>query len=370
MKAIRLVSRILIGLVFIFSGFVKGVDPLGTTYKFEDYFYAFGMETWAPWAQSLAIIMIAAEFIIGWALVIGVKIKPAAWGLLLFMVFFTILTFYLALEEPVKDCGCFGDAIILSNWGTFYKNLIIMVPTLIVFFNRKKYNPLFCCKAEWVVVLAGVTLIVGIQLYSLRHLPIIDFRAWKVGSSMINENAASPKSYVTYRNKKTGEEKEFLSTNYPWDDSVWMSKWEFVTSRVEETEKAENEVKIDHLDGYEVTDDIIKNPEYHFLLIMYYVDKANTESMEDINALYEHCNKNDISFIALTASLRSSIRKFKEKNNAEFEFYNADDISLKTIIRANPGLVLMKNGVIKGKWHHKDIPSFKEFEEEFLAKAE
>ena len=213
MKAIRLISRIFVGLVFIFSGFVKGVDPLGSAYKFEDYFYAFGLEAIASWALPLAILMIAAEFIIGWALLIGVKIKPAAWGVMLFMVFFTILTLYLALEDPVEDCGCFGDAIILTNWQTFYKNLIIMVPTIIVFFGRKKIKPLFCCKVEWGIVLVGLAIIVGLSLYCLRHLPIIDFRPWKIGTSMIDENAAPPKSYVTYKNKKTGESKTFSGWN-------------------------------------------------------------------------------------------------------------------------------------------------------------
>lgn len=370
MKAIRQISRILVGIVFIFSGFVKAVDPLGTAYKFEDYFIHFGMEALIPWALALSIIMIAAEFIVGWSLLVGVKIKLGALGLLIFMVYFTILTFYLALKNPVKDCGCFGDAIILTNWETFYKNLVIMVPTLIVYFGRKKYKPLFCCKAEWAVVFAGVAIVLGISYYSLRHLPIVDFRPWKVGTSMINENAAPPKSYVTYKNKETGEEKEYLSTNYPWNDSVWMSEWEFVTSRVEEIERPENEIKIDHLDGYEVTNEIIGNPEYHFLLVMYYIDEASTSSFKEINELYKKCEENNISFVGLTASLRSTIEKLQEEQNLEFEFYNADDISLKTIVRSNPGLVLMKNGVIKAKWHHKDIPTFEEFKEKFLEKAE
>ena len=370
MKILRIASRIIVGLVFVFSGFVKGVDPLGTAYKLSDYFFAFGMEFMDPFVLPLSIVLIATEFVIGFALLLGVRMRLASWGVMVFMVFFTILTLYLAIKNPVHDCGCFGDAIILSNWGTFYKNLVIMAFTVIIFINRKCYKPAFCAKAEWGVVGLGVIIIVGISWYCLSHLPIIDFRPWKIGSSMIEENAAPPKSFVTYKNKNTGETKEYLSTNYPWDDSVWMSNWEFVSSRVEQVDHPSNELKIEDAEGNDVTNDLIRNPSYQFLLVMYFVKDAAEEPFDKINRFYEKCQEENISFVGLTGSAPQATEKYMEKMDAEFPMYHADEIALKTVVRANPGLVLLKNGTILGKWHYNDMPAFKTFKEEYLENGE
>ncbi|OFY89845.1 MAG: hypothetical protein A2236_03880 [Bacteroidetes bacterium RIFOXYA2_FULL_33_7] len=211
MRTIRLISRLFVGLLFTFSGFVKSVDPLGSTYKFTDYFTAFGM----GWAESLslplAIILSTAEFIVGLNLIFGFRIKISAWLALLFMAFFTPLTLVLAIDNPVTDCGCFGDALILTNWKTFWKNIIILIPTLIVFFGRAKIKSYFSTIAQWSISVFLIVLIVGFQFYNLKHLPVIDFRPYSVGSylpdKMVYPENAAPDEYKTlfyYKNTKTG----------------------------------------------------------------------------------------------------------------------------------------------------------------------
>lgn len=214
MKIIRNLSRILTGVVFIFSGFVKSIDPWGFTYKLVDYFEAFQLEWMEPTALYLAVLISAIEFLIGFALVFNSRIKLASWEILIFMVFFTPLTLYLAIKNPVNDCGCFGDASIMSNWETFYKNLVLLALTLIVFIQRKKFTPSWKIKQQKSIVAIGLIFILGLSFYCYRHLPIIDFRAWKIGNDMVTE-APKPKVYLTYKNKNTGKTKEWKSKNLP-----------------------------------------------------------------------------------------------------------------------------------------------------------
>ncbi|MDR2040627.1 MAG: DoxX family protein, partial [Bacteroidales bacterium] len=184
MKNIAAISRILLGIVFVFSGFVKGIDPLGSTYKFIDYFTAFNLSFLSPLAFILAILMNAAEFLIGVSLILRLRMKVSAWAVFLFMCFFTVLTFILALTNPVSDCGCFGDALVLTNWETFFKNLVLMALALIVFLYRKKYEPVYRPVTEWICVVLIAGVIIGISVYCYRHLPLLDFRPYSVGANI------------------------------------------------------------------------------------------------------------------------------------------------------------------------------------------
>jgi uncharacterized membrane protein YphA (DoxX/SURF4 family) len=370
MKYIRNISRILIGVVFIFSGFVKGIDPLGSTYKFGDYFTAFGLDQLEPIALPLAIILSTFEFIVGVALIFNVKTKINSWIVLVFMSFFTLLTLYLAIEDPVHDCGCFGDAIIMTNWQTFAKNLIIMALTLVVFIYRDRFASPFSNLKQYGILGAGIVLILSISFYCYEHLPFMDFRPYSVGTHIpdkmeIPEDAPKPEYKTILKYKKNGKIKEFSMDNLP--DSTWQ--WvETKNIKVKEGYIPPiHDFTISTLEGKDITDIVLEQDKFTFLLIAYNLKNASTENIGEINKIADFCNnKSKCSFICLTASLDKTIKNFKEKHDINFQFYNTDEITLKTIVRANPGLMLIKHGTILDKWHHNDVPTPEEVTRDFL----
>ncbi len=273
MKYLRIISRILVGLVFVFSGFVKGVDPLGSTYKFTDYFTAFGFDWAVPFAFSLAIFLCAAEFILGVILVFGIKPKLAAWGALLFMLFFTPLTLYLAIKNPVTDCGCFGEALIISNWATFWKNVVLIILVLIFFISRKKFKSIFNNITEWSIIAIFSLIMISISIYCYNHLPIMDFVPYSVGTHIPDKMKGVPDEYkfiYYYKNKHNGSVKEFTDANNPWQDTL---NWEYVKVDQIVTKKG-IEAPIHDFNffdeiGDDYTDLILADPTYTFLIVSY-----------------------------------------------------------------------------------------------------
>ena len=366
MKILRNISRILAGLVFMFSGFVKGVDPWGFAYKLMDYYEAFSLEWLEPTALYISVIVCALEFVIGFALVFNARPKLAAWGNLLFMAIFTPLTLYLAIANPVSDCGCFGDAIIMTNWETFSKNIVLLVLAIIIFKERKKFSPYWNKIFQSIIVLIGIFILISISWYSYQHLPIIDFRAWKVDTPMVEE-IPQPDVYLTYKNKETGETKEWLSEKLPYDRSGFEEKWKFVSQRVEKPEDTpEKTLLVENESGTNVSEDLFTNEGYTFILIAHSLDKADEESMITMDKFYDQCKEDNIEFYAITGNLFSKSSTYQQELNLDYPFYLADDIALKTVIRSNPGLLLLKDGVITEKWHYNDFPEYSEFQEEYL----
>jgi uncharacterized membrane protein YphA (DoxX/SURF4 family) len=373
MKALRTFSRILVGLVFIFSGFVKAVDPLGSTYKFQDYFAAAGLSFFDPIALYLAMLLCAAEFLIGIGLLFCVRIRLSAWALFIFMFFFTMLTLILAIYNPVSDCGCFGDAIKLTNWQTFYKNLIFMVFTLIVFFQRRKFREAGRF-ANWSVIGISTAFIFGVMVYALTHLPLIDFLPWKKGSMIADQLIPTPEVaeiYLVYRNTETGEQLEYTSATLPWQDSVLMSKLEFVDQRKvviqDFIEAPIHDFSISDREHNDYTADIIQNPDYNFLLVAYDVDKACTRSFDRINEINKLCQEFGYTFVGVSGSIFDQIDSFSKKVGGDYEWYSVDKTALKTAIRSNPGLILLKDGVVIDKWHHLQIPSAAEMKAKYFS---
>jgi uncharacterized membrane protein YphA (DoxX/SURF4 family) len=367
MKIIAYIFRFLLGAVFIFSGIVKAIDPLGSAYKFMDYFAAFNMQWMDSFAVFLSIFMSALEFIIGAALFFGIVNRLASWGGLLFMSFFTPLTLYLAIKNPVTDCGCFGDALIMTNWETFYKNVALIIFAIVTFIYRKKFKKILSCKKELILAVVLALIPVFISIYGLRHLPIIDFRAWKVGSSMKLDTSVEDKYYVSYQNKETGEIQEYLSPNFPWDDPEWVENWEFIGQRVDAAPFPENYIYIGDENGQDYFKTFTQHPDYQFLLVMYYIEDANLKNMENIKQFAIKSFENNIDFIAITGSTPKTVAEFKETQDIQFEVFYSDEITLKTIIRSNPGLVLIKDGTILDKWSHRDIPKFEDIDFEKLS---
>ncbi|WP_302567183.1 BT_3928 family protein [Culturomica massiliensis] len=364
MKFLLNICRILIGLVFIFSGFVKGIDPLGSDYKFTDYFNAFGMSWMNFSALFFSFLLSMAEFIIGICLFLNIKTKLASWGALLFMAVFTPLTLILAIKNPVTDCGCFGDALVLTNWETFFKNIILLVMVLLVFFNRNRFKSIFNVLEQSVILTGSIIFMFCIEMYSYRHLPILDFRPYAVGANItegmtIPEGAPHDEYSTTlkYKNKNTGEIKEFDESNFPWQDTL---NWEFHSSSqklLKEGYKAPiHDFVIEHPEYGDITEEVLNDDDYTFLVVSYKLSKASAEAQDKLNKLAAYASENGYRFYGLTASNADEITDFVHKYNVNYSFCATDEIQLKTVIRSNPGLVILKKGTIIDKWGHRDIP--------------
>jgi uncharacterized membrane protein YphA (DoxX/SURF4 family) len=366
MKIIKEISRILLGITFVFSGFVKGIDPLGSTYKFTDYFNAFGTD----WANSLAfilaIVLSVLEFGIGIGLLFNYRIRIFSWLTLIFMGFFLPFSLFIAITNPVTDCGCFGDAWVLTNWETFTKNVIFSILAVIVFIKRHNFKNNYNINFQNAYFVFFILLFGYAQHRSYHHLPLIDFRPYKIGNNIVEEmtipDDAPRDEYKTefiYRNKNNGEEKKFDETNYPWQDT---ENWEYVDSKSILLKKGyEPPIKdftIENEYGEDVSDFFLYDPGYTFILVSYSLEKANKRKQNKINELAINAIASGMNFICLTSSPRPIIEQFIEEHNPPYEFFFCDEIALKTIVRSNPGLVLTKEANILNKWHWRDIPKF------------
>jgi uncharacterized membrane protein YphA (DoxX/SURF4 family) len=354
------VARSFLGLLFIFSGIGKGIDPVGTEYRVEDYFIAFGMDWAIPSSLVMSVILNTSEFLVGLVLLLNIKIKLTSVLTLIMMAFFTVVTINDAINNPVPDCGCFGDALVITNWQTLYKNLVIDTFVILVFFTRNRQSAWFRSKIEWGMTAIFAAGFIYFQVISINHLPYIDFRNWKVGNKMVHENPLPKKYFISFKNINSGEITEYLSPNYPYTDSLWMAENEFVSQRVVDPNPVLHDLSLEDADGNNYTEQIIGNPGMQFMLIAYDLDKSDTSKMDYIRQFINCCNSSGFSFVILTSSLSEQAEAFRAKHKLDAEFYYADDIALKTMIRANPGLILLNNGTISGKWHYKDLPNFED----------
>jgi len=360
------ISQVILGCLFLFSGFVKGVDPMGTAYRIEDYFIAYGTEWMMPAAVVLSFILNAAELVLGAMLLFNVKPKLTAWLVVAMMGIFTLTTLNDAFNNPVPDCGCFGDALIMTNWQTFYKNLVINFFVLIIFLHRGKIRKFYTSSAEWAMGIGFIAIFIGFQFLNYINLPMLDFRPWKVGNKMIVENPLPVKYFVTYQNINSGEQKEYLLPNYPYDDPDWVENWEFVSQRVDDPNVVPGmDLAIIDFGGEDVTKSYLEDPDFNFFVVAWDLDFTNVDDFKKISELYQFSEENNFHMICLTSTLSEQIDSFveREKLSQDMEFFNADDIVLKTMIRSNPGLILMKDGKVIQKWHHNHLPDREDIEE-------
>ncbi len=361
---LRYISRIIIGLLFLFSGFVKAVDPVGGAIKFKDYFDAFGLEFFNDIALPLSILLSSIEFILGFHLLIGIRIKQIASTVFFLMLFFTALTFILAIYNPVSDCGCFGDVIVLSNWETFFKNLITLPFAWIIFRHRKQHEELLTGWRINSLSLISVIFAVGISVYSYRYLPIMDFRPFKAGTNIpeamkIPEGAQKPEYKTTFILEKSGIKKEFDENNYPYADTTWV----FIDSKTELIKEGfqppVTDFYISNRQGDEVTDKILNSSKPVFMMIALDISKIKPEQLVGLSKLNDECRRRDISFYCVTSSLYDEILKFEMTNQPMFNYLFADEVLLETIIRGNPGLVIIDKGTILAKYNYLNTPSLK-----------
>ena len=362
MKILRLFCRIITGLVFIFSGTVKAVDPLGSAYKFSDYFQAFNLDFLQPFALALAIVLCTAEFISGFSVLSGYKIKWGIRGVMILMLIFTPVTLILAINNPVSDCGCFGDAIHLTNWQTFGKNLILLVFAVILITGENDAKQLFSQVKEWIVISLLTMLFVCFSMLNLRYLPLFDFLPYKKGVNIpekmkIPEGKLTDEYKTTFIYEKNGSKKEFTLENYPADDSTWK----FIDQKSVLIKKGYtppiHDFSITSADGEDLTGKILSDTGYTFLMISKKLAEARRQNLEKGFEIGTQCLLDGIGFYIITASGTGEVKEFSNG----LAFCTADETTLKTIVRANPGFILLKEGTILGKWSWSNLPMKEKF---------
>ncbi len=354
--------RILVALTFVFSGFVKANDPLGTQYKMQDYLEVLHLSAYLPGYITLvaAVLLGGFEFCLGVFLLFAIRRRAVTRLILLFMAVMTLLTLWLVLANPIKDCGCFGDAVVLSNMQTFCKNIILLAASALLF-RMPLLMPRFISRGnQWIITTYTVVFILFTATQSLVTLPQFDFRPYHVGADIKEgmktpEGAPTPKFETTFILEKDGQRKEFTLDNYP--DSTWT----FVDSKTIQTEEGYvppiHDFFIQTADGSEdITDSVLGRRDYSFLFIAPHLEYADDSNFGDIDRIYEYATDHGYPFYALTASTEDAIRHWRDITGAEYDFYFSDETTLKTIIRSNPGLVLIKDGVVIGKWSHNALP--------------
>ena len=356
------ICRALIALTFVFSGFVKAVDPIGTQYKIHDYLSAWGLDAWnADWLTLTASIALStAEFFIGMMLLFAIQRRVVSRLALMLMTAMTILTLWIYISDPVSDCGCFGDAITLTNGQTLAKNIVLTAAAIIMAIWPLEMARLIRKNTQWIVINYTVVFILAVSGYSLYYLPQFDFRPYHVGADIkkgmeIPEGAEQPEFVTTFILEKDGQRKEFSLEEYP--DSTWT----FIDSRTVQTKKGYvppiHDFSITTVDeGEDITEEIVADKGYSLLLVSPHLEQADDIHFDEINRLYDYTKQHGYRFLCLTASTEEAIGRWKDRTGAEYQFANTDETTLKTIIRSNPGLVLLHNGSIKGKWSHNDLP--------------
>ncbi|WP_159731929.1 BT_3928 family protein [Sphingobacterium sp. 18053] len=375
--------RIFTGLLFIFSGFIKANDPTGFGYKLQEYFEVFHLIAFNEYATAIAVVICGFEILLGALLLLGVYANTVAWGLLLLILFFTFLTFYSAFFEVVTSCGCFGDAIPLTPWQSFSKDLVLLALILIIFFNRKQLRSIIKGSGnQFVATVITAVISLGIGIYTVNYLPFIDFLPYKVGNNLpslmvLPEGKQGDlfEQIYTMKNKKTGETKKVNDKVY-MADKLWEDEsWEIIGEPESKLVKKGYDIPIPDLlitdaDGADHTQEIIANPYYNLVIVAKDLSSTNIDAIQKINQAAIQLTKdyNGLRIVLLTASASKDAQYLSDKMQLIAEIFYADLIPLKSMVRANPGVLLLKGGNVVGKWHYNNFPDAKTIEDKFLSK--
>jgi len=355
--------RIIVAVTFIFSGFVKAIDPIGTQYKLHDYLGAIGMAGILPnWTLlAVAVFLAAIEFCIGIFLLFAIQRRLISKLTVAFMAFMTMVTVWIVVADPVKDCGCFGDALHLTNTETLIKNIVLFVCSLAIMYRPLAMFRFVSKSNQWIVTNYTIVFILVSSGLSLYYLPIFDFRPYHIGVNIprgmeIPKGAKLPQFKTTFIMEKNGQRKEFTLDNYP------DASWKFIDSKTVQTSEGYippiHDFSItDNKTGLDLTNSVLSHKGYTFLLIAPHLETADDSNFGDIDRLYEYAQSYDIPFYCLTASTTKAIKRWVDLTGAEYPFCITDEAVLKTIIRSNPGLLLLKDGTIINKWSHNNLPN-------------
>jgi len=372
--------RIFVGVLFIFSGLIKINDPIGFSYKLQEYFVVFHITFLNVFSLIIAIVLCALEMSLGFALLIGARSVKVAWGLLLLIIFFAFLTFYSAYFKVVQTCGCFGDAIPLTPWQSFSKDLFLLLLILVLFFNRRKIQPLFNArKGDGLLVISAVVSL-GIGLYTYHFLPVIDFLPYKAGANILDEMktppGAKPDEYEQIfhlKNKKTGATKVMNNTDY-MSSNIWKDNdWAVIVGQTEShlvktgfTPKI-RDLSISDAQGNDYTKELLSSPYYNLIIVAYDLSSADEDAINSLNALAINLKQDfDIRTVLLTSSPPQFAEAFGKKHKLITDIFYADDVPLKEMVRANPGILLLKNSTVINKWHYHTMPNYDELVKKYF----
>jgi len=355
MKILVGIARIFVGILFIISGFVKLNDPIGFSFKLQEYFGAevLNLEFLIPFALIISIVVVIIEMVLGIMLIIGYLPKFTLWSLLVMTLFFTFLTFYSAYFNKVLDCGCFGDAMPLTPWQSFYKDIVLMILILLLFFNSKYLTPIFApASHKWIVFLSFMLSFIFCY-YVLMHLPLIDFRAYKVGNNLLEEMKLpkdAKKAVYEYEWKFNQNGKEILIKNtgkFPQVEGEYIG---VETKLIKEGDRPKIKDFLIEKNGVNVTEEIL-NKEKLLIIVAYNLSKTENQGLIDIKNLSEQALEKGYTVIGLTSSGDEQKRQITEKFDLNFDFYLSDETVLKTIVRSNPGILTLKRGTVTQKAH-------------------
>ena len=318
-KVVVNIARVVLAVTLIFSGFVKAVDPLGTQYKITDYLTALELGKYVPDFVTLgtSILLSGFEFVLGVCLLFAIQRRLTSLLTLLTMAVMTVITLWLAVANPVSDCGCFGDAIVLTNWQTFGKNIVLLLLSVIVWRGALHMVRFISQASQWIVINYTMVFILVVSGWSLYDLPYFDFRPYHVGTNL-----------------RQGWQRTMEGADLPYAD-LFMERMD---------------------DGEDIAEELLNNPGYVLLLVSPHLETADDSQLDLLNQMYEYAEDNGYPFYCLTASGEQAISNWRETTGAEYPFCQTDDIVLKTVIRSNPGLLLLKDGVIIRKWSHNRMP--------------
>lgn len=380
-KALLNLLRAIVGLLFIFSGLIKANDPLGFGYKLQEYFEVFHIAFLNDYATVFAILLCTIEIVLGALLLLGIRSRNVASGLLLTIIFFTFLTFYSAFFEVVTSCGCFGDAIPLTPWQSFSKDIVLLIMILYIYGKRSEIMPLISSERAQNWILGFIVLIsLGFGLYTYNFLPILDFLPYKIENNipslMIMPPGAQQDVYqITYalKNKSTGETKALTDKEY-LSSGIWKDKnWEITGDPESKLISKGFEVKIKDLkitdsQGTDYNTEILENPYYNLVIVAYDLSKTDLIGIGNLNAIAINAAENfNIRTVFLTSNSVQDAEAFSKKNKLVMEIFYADAIPLKSMVRANPGVLLLKNGTVINKWHFRNLPDYEELVEKYFS---
>lgn len=374
-KIVLTIARILFGITFLFSGFVKAVDPIGFTYKIEDYLISFQLTQFIPLALAFAVVLIIVEFLVGLFILLGLYRKTSTSLALLFILVMTPMTLYIALENPVADCGCFGDALVISNWATFYKNIVLLSFAILLFAYRNNIKPYFSSKTKNIVLAFVFLFSILFCLCNILYLPIMDFRPYNVGVNIPEQMEDDLSKGDVYENiyiyEKDGVEEEFTEETFPWEDTTWT----FVDLKAKLIKEAEQPVIEEfHIVAYtkdstgmfvkadEITHQVLSEP-ISLLVVSLSLDNASESSLRHIATLADYAAANNIDMHIATSSQIGVVEQWSKRlGNANLNFANMDELTLKTIVRSNPGMLLLNEGTIHAKWSSRNLPNATELD--------
>jgi len=373
--------RLLVAVLFIFSGLIKANDPIGFSYKLVEYFVVFGLHFLNNLSVGIAILICSLEIILGALLLLGFWSRRVIWGLLLLIVFFTFLTFYSAFFEVVTSCGCFGDAIPLSPWESFIKDCILLVLIGVLFYFKDAITPLIPEQYTQNILTAAIVVIsIGFGVYTYNFMPIIDFLPYKNGNHIpslmtVPEGELLPQYETIYHleNKDTQETKKITDKEY-LESEIWKDeRWKIVGDPETKLVKAGYTVPIADLvisdaDGMDRTDEIVENPDYNLIIVAYNLDETNISGLEQLNELALSSEEYRVRTVLLTASTSTKVNEITESLDLYAEVFYVDAVPLKSMVRSNPGLMLLKDGVILDKWHHHILPSVDDLADNYFTK--